>query len=680
MATSGTITGTVNGNSLIKSKITWTENSYSIPNNTSSVTVKLIYYRTDSQTTYGTGSWVLNINGTKYTGSSYKEISHSEVEVFSKTVTITHDSNGAKTFSMNASGSYIPGTSLEGTNCSGSGTLTTIPRASTISLDKSSVNLGAAIKVTISAKASFYHKITWTCGSATSTTNITTAGSTSSSFTVPANWAGQITTATSKTASVKVQTYSNQALTTTVGSPVTKNFTITVPNTATYNPTVSLAITIGNEITNIPSTYFQGKTKANLSATGGIKYGATIKSYVFTRTINNSTVTLKTDTTGNTSASVSETTNTASSSVTYSVKLTDSRGRTATADKTITVNAYSNPSLTINNCYRCDVNGTKNTTSGTYFYTNATFSCSTAGGNQITSSTVKYKPVSSTAWEDGANITSNEGITLGNGQIATNTAYTVYISVVDKVGTVVSKTLTVPTIFVTMDFKAGGTGVAIGKIAETNNLFDVAMNMRVVNTAGTGAKIQLLANGFADRELIYSDYGNLGFYDRTADTWLFRISPDKNIFIPNGYLALGTNEDAATKDIFLENDKRKVTFSLNTNGNTGLYHTGTGWILQADMNNNVSIPNGKFSAPKSFVRGTTSVTVSQNNKAEYVDVNWPTTLPSTPNVVASPITTVPHHVFIGVTNVTTTGCRIYLARNDVSSSGATGIQYIAIAT
>lgn len=679
MATSGTITGTVNGNSLIKSKITWTENSYSIPNNTSSVTVKLIYYRTDSQTTYGTGSWVLNINGTKYTGSSYKEISHSEVEVFSKTVTITHDSNGAKTFSMNASGSYIPGTSLEGTNCSGSGTLTTIPRASTISLDKSSVNLGAAIKVTISAKASFYHKITWTCGSATSTTNITTAGSTSSSFTVPANWAGQITTATSKTASVKVQTYSNQALTTTVGSPVTKNFTITVPNTATYNPTVSLAITIGNEITNIPSTYFQGKTKANLSATGGIKYGATIKSYVFTRTINNSTVTLKTDTTGNTSASASETTNTASSSVTYSVKLTDSRGRIATADKTITVNAYSNPLLTINSCYRCDSTGTKNTTSGTYFYTNATFSCSTAGGNQITSSTVKYKPVSSTAWEDGANITSNEGITLGNGQIATNTAYTVYISVVDKVGTVVSKTLTIPTIFVTMDFKAGGTGVAIGKIATEDNLFDVGVNMRISNAARTQAALAFLADGFDDVGVLHSMAGNFGFFNFTNNTWLYRIDTNKNAFLPGDSLLLGESSDNTTKDLFLQNSKRKTTFTLNISGDTGLYDSSKGWIMKADSNNNVSIPNGRFSAPKSFVRGTTSVTVSENNKAAYVDVSW-TEMSSAPTVVVTPMTSVPHHVFIGVSNITTTGCRIHLARNDVTSSGATGIQYIAIAT
>lgn len=617
MATSGTINGTVSGNSLIKSRITWKENSYSITDNTSNVTVKLLYSRDDYQTTYGTGSWVLNINGTKYTGSSYKEISYSWVEVFSKTVTITHDSNGSKTFNMNASGSYIPGTSLEGTNCSGNGTLTTIPRASTFNSVTNSVALGGTATIKITAKSSsFYHKATWTCGSASATQNLGKVDTTSQksyTYTIPTGWSAQMPSSTSKTASVKIQTYSDSSYNTSIGSAITKNFTVTVPNNSTYNPTVSLTTTLGNATRLGSSTYVQGKTKVTLSATGGAKANAKIKSYVFKR----ASTTLKTVTSTSTSASTSETTNT-TGSVTYSVTITDSRGRTATASKTITVNAYSNPTLTINNYYRSDQDGTKNTTSGTYFYIKATFSSTTAGGNSITASTVKYKLPSDSSWRDSANLTSGTGVVLGNGTIDTDKNYDVYVSITDKVGTVVSKKLTIPTIFVTMDFKAGGTGVAIGKIAETDSLFDVAMNMRVVSSTGKGAMIQLLADGYNDREILYSDAGNLGFFDRSSDKWLVRIDQNKNVFIPEGTL----------------------------------------------------------NAPKSIVHGDVNITPSAANTPTAKAVTW-SAMGGMPSVTATALTTVPGTQVTGVAvvNRSTTGCNIYVTRTDTT---AFSVSYIAI--
>lgn len=677
MATSGTINGTVSGNSLIKSRITWKENSYSITDNTSNVTVKLLYSRDDYQTTYGTGSWVLNINGTKYTGSSYKEISYSWVEVFSKTVTITHDSNGSKTFNMNASGSYIPDTSLEGTNCSGNGTLTTIPRASSFDSVTSSVALGGTATVKITAKASsFYHKATWTCGSASVTQNLGQAGSTSQksyTYTIPTGWSAQMPSSTSKTASVKIQTYSDSGYNTAVGSAVTKNFTVTVPNNSTYNPTVSLTTTLGNATGLGSSTYVQGKTKVTLSATGSSKANATIKSYVFKR----ASTTLKTVTSTSTSASTSETTNT-TGSVTYSVTITDSRGRTATASKTITVNAYSNPTLTINDYYRSNEDGTKNTTSGTYFYIKATFSSTTAGGNSITSSTVKYKLPSDSSWRDGADLTSGTGVVLGNGTIDTSKNYDVYVSVTDKVGTVVSKKLIIPTIFVTMDFKAGGNGIAIGKIAESDNLFDVKMNMQLNSQTGNESKITMLANNYDNIEILYSGNGNIGFYDRTYGDWLLRMDTEnKNVYMPIAEsINLGTTDEAKTRDIYLRNSKKSIAFSLNSDGSSGMYHTGTGWIMKADVNNNISIPNGTFSAPKSIVQGGVNITPSAANTPTSKAVTW-SAMGGTPNVTATALTTVPGTQVTGVSagNRSATGCNIYVTRTNTT---AFSVSYIAI--
>ena len=677
MATSGTITGTVSGNSLITSRITWTLNSQSVANNTSSVTVTLAYKRSDSQLTYGTGSWKLTINGTSYTGSSYKEISSSWVNVFSKTVTITHDSNGAKTFSMNASGSYIPGTSLEGTNCSGSGTLTTIPRASSFNSVTSSVELGSKVTLSITPKSTnFYHKFTFKCGSTTAEYKPGRATSTNAisyQYAIPTGWSNQITTATSKSVSVTMQTYSNEACTTAVGSSVTKNFTVTVPNNSTYNPTVSLAATLGNATGLGSSTYVQGKTSVNLSATGSAKANASIKSYVFKR----ASTTLKTVTSTSTSASASETTNT-TGSVTYSVTITDSRGRTATASQTITVYEYSAPTLTINNLYRSNSDGTKNTTSGTYFYINATFTYTSSGGNSIDSSTVKYKLPSDSSWRDGANLTSSVGVTLGNGAIDTDKNYDVYVSVVDKVGTVVFKKLTIPTIFVTMDFKAGGNGIAIGKIAESDNLFDVKMNMRLNSQTGNESKITMLANNYDNIEILYSGNGNIGFYDRTYDDWLLRMDTEnKNVYMPIAEsLNLGTTDEAKTRDIYLRNNKRTVTLSLNSNGNAGLYHSGKGWIIQADTNNNVSIPNGTFSAPKSIVHGAVTITPSAANTPTSKAVTW-TAMAGVPHIALGAYTGVPGTQVTGVafSNPSATGCSIVVTRTN--TSGFT-THYIAI--
>lgn len=675
MATSGTINGTVTGNSLIKSRITWKENSYSITDNTSNVTVKLLYSRDDYQTTYGTGSWVLNINGTKYTGSSYKEISYSWVEVFSKTVTITHDSNGSKTFNMNASGSYISGTSLEGTNCSGNGTLTTIPRASNFDSVTSSVALGGTATIKITAKASgFYHKATWTCGSASVTQNLGQAGSTSQksyTYTIPTGWSAQMPSSTSKTASVKIQTYSDSGYKTAVGSAATKNFTVTVPNNSTYNPTVSLTTTLGNETGLGSSTYVQGKTSVTLAATGSSKANATIKSYVFKR----ASTTLKTITSTSTSASMSETTNT-TGSVTYSVTITDSRGRTATASETITVNAYSNPTLTINDYYRSDQDGTKNTTSGTYFYIKATFSSTTAGDNSITASTVKYKLPSDSSWRDGADLTSGTGVVLGDGTIDTSKNYDVYVSVTDKVGTVVSKKLIIPTIFVTMDFKAGGTGVAIGKIATEDNLFDVGMNMKISNAENTQSAITFLAGNHDNLSIFHSEDGDFGFYNITDNKWLLRIDTSDQVFFQEDKIIIG-NEQVTTKDIKMITSERQVNISLNANKNFGFYDaTLSKWVLNVTPEGNIGIPEGRLVAPKSIAHGAVTITPSAANTPTSKAVTW-TAMAGVPSIALGAYTSVPGTQVTGVafSNPSATGCSIVVTRTNTSGFAT---HYIAI--
>lgn len=93
-------------NQYIKYKIEVTENSTSVENNTSSVSVKVTCWRTNSgYTTYGSGTCYCNINGTSYSqgiNSSQKFEYNSNTVIFSQTVTIPHNADGSKSIFVEA--------------------------------------------------------------------------------------------------------------------------------------------------------------------------------------------------------------------------------------------------------------------------------------------------------------------------------------------------------------------------------------------------------------------------------------------------------------------------------------------------------------------------------------------------------------------------------------------------
>jgi hypothetical protein len=122
---------------------------------------------------------------------------------------------------------------------------------------------------------------------------------------------------------------------------------------------------------------------------------------------------------------------------------------------------------------RCDVDGVAND-EGTYFK----MAFSWATDKNVVSIVVEWKPSSTSTWASssiaasGTSGTSNS--ILGAGAISTESSYDVTLVVTDEVG---SSTVTrsIPSLAYAIDFKAGGKGVAIGKPAATDNLFDVAL-------------------------------------------------------------------------------------------------------------------------------------------------------------------------------------------------------------
>lgn len=130
MATSNTFS---TSNTYIKYRIIVTENSYSVANNTSNVTVKVQAWRTNQgYETYGTGTCYVNIDGTTYSqsiSSSQKITYNSYTQLFSKTLTINHNTDGSKALYVS---SYISHSRFDSTSQGFTVNLTNIPRSATI--------------------------------------------------------------------------------------------------------------------------------------------------------------------------------------------------------------------------------------------------------------------------------------------------------------------------------------------------------------------------------------------------------------------------------------------------------------------------------------------------------------------------------------------------------------------
>lgn len=157
-----TIWGTTN-NKYIDSAIDW----YSTPNtegNYSDVTATLFYKRNNTgYVTEGEGNFSLNIGGevTSVTDKNIRITEHGWTEAITATARIYHDSDGSKSINISATGKInYDKVTLKETHCSGTAILDTIPRASVPSLSSTSFTVGNDVFVYSNrASTSFYHSV-----------------------------------------------------------------------------------------------------------------------------------------------------------------------------------------------------------------------------------------------------------------------------------------------------------------------------------------------------------------------------------------------------------------------------------------------------------------------------------------------------------------------------------------
>lgn len=309
-----------------------------------------------------------------------------------------------------------------------------VASSSTIILSNQSCEAGQSVDIHINKLTSTAtHTLTYTCGNQNGTIVTKTSLSTVS-WTVPTALVSQISEEGGP-CYIYCTTYIDNVQT---GVPQEAMLVVTVPSS--YQPSVSLTVTKVNSNATVSGwgILLQGYSQVQLTATATMASGATLVSYNFTGPGvsylgNNNQIT----------SSVLD----VYGKIPWSVTVTDSRGRTATATweyDDFEIYQYSNPTIVNAITQRTDATGVSS--SGTFFKTKVNISIASCNSNNsLTVKKVEYKTTSASTWTLGDDtITSNVWTSpYGSGTIDQTLAYNVRYTFTDALGNTATLSSTV---------------------------------------------------------------------------------------------------------------------------------------------------------------------------------------------------------------------------------------------
>lgn len=463
-------------------KLSWSA-SQNISGNYSTVRWTLTLSSTANGRISSTASkdWAVTIAGERFSGTNTVGISASSAKTLaSGSVRVDHDSDGTKSFNyafsqefdITFSGSHI-GTIVG----SGSATLDTIPRASSLSVP--TINLGSSGTLTINrASNRFTHTVTAKFGSYTQTIASKTS-STSLTFSPPLSWADAIPNATRGTCTYTIHTYNGSTKIGTKTTTGTLKIALSGSDPVINSVTVSDAVT---ETANKIGAFVQTKSKLKLSINASGKNGATIsKCEVVFENVTYSGTTVTTDYIqgyGN---------------ITYTVRVTDSRGVSISQTNTISVLAYSPPTISTFSAFRC-VSGGVAQDDGTRLNVSRNWQITPLNNKNTNVWELEYRRSDAETWTNVAN---------GNGYSVTTSyitsavfdpdyAYELRVTLTDHWGTS-SKIVEIPTAFTLVDYNGSGRSISFGGVS-TRGADETAMDIKMDAYDQFGARIN---NGLA---------------------------------------------------------------------------------------------------------------------------------------------------------------------------------------
>ena len=538
------------------------QNSQSIANNTSSVTLTVKVTSTGGSYNWNGADGTVKFTGS-YTGT-YNFTAEFDPNVtttiYTRTFTVNHSSTG--TAKVTATITFDTEVSSGTLTKTVSKTLTTIPRASVPT--NSGSTIGSAITIKTNRKStSFDHTITYSFGSASGT--IGTDVGASVTWTPPMSLCNQVTTATKKNCTITCKTYNGSTL---IG---TKTLTISLSVPSSVKPSVSsLTAADASGLLSKYGAYVQTLSTVKLTASAAGSYGSTIKSYRFEFDGGSQSTT-------SASSQAFPANNTGSK--TGKVTVTDSRGRTASKSVTVTVVSYSAPNFTLT-AFRST--GGKEDDESTTIRVGVSGSVHNINSKGTNVGTVKieWKLSTATAWTVAQNQSrgSSFNFYLDLTGKANTSRYNIRVTVTDSTGTASSREVLIGTASPVMDFRTGGEGVAVLGISDRDG-FRVGSNMSLSgslsleNSTGTGSVfITPQSNG--------------------------RPRIDNHTALASGIWLQGTMDNGAVINLLRMGDESgKVELGWTSGGMAGRFNkqlwTGT-WAAGGGESSRITVPESTY--------------------------------------------------------------------------------------
>ncbi|MDD6827996.1 MAG: DUF859 family phage minor structural protein [Oscillospiraceae bacterium] len=453
-------------------RVEWSS-SQSVANNTSTIywTVKSAGGTGNSYSYVMAGPVTVNIAGVTVFSRSDRFEMHVGATLGSGSFTLTHNTDGTKSFSAWAEAAIYT-YAVSSTRYGYSVDLPQIPRASSIS-SVSGNTMGSQLTINISkASSSFTHTLTWQFGNQTGTIASQTSNP-KVTWTPPLSLASQIPNSTSGNGTIWCTTFNGG---TNIGQK-SINFTLQVPS--------NIVPSISSFVDSIASTkpancglYVKNHSTVQWNVSTKGAYGSTIQKCV----ISGQNLSY-TSTNSSTSYSATSSTLTIAGKKTYTVTVTDSRGRTASATGEITIEDYNPPTITSISSFRSNADGSLNS-SGEYVTHQLASSFYTLNGhNNIKIEVYSKKSSDSDSMyannviikNDSSN-TASYTYTYSNSSFKADTAYDFKIVISDSVGQSATVYTHVGTKNVPLNIASNNNSVAIGGFAQASKIgrFDCA--------------------------------------------------------------------------------------------------------------------------------------------------------------------------------------------------------------
>lgn len=513
----------------------------------------VVDYNVYFQNTSGGGTFTSNtrlyfaLNGgvIKDSTSSITGPRNGSVSIASGSTTIGHNNDGTKTIAYHA---LVKSTSfgIYG-ELSGNFTLTTIPRASSITCSTANIGSKPTIKIT-SASTSFVHNVYGAFGNLSFSALSNKAGGSYTDWTIPTDFYSQIPNATSGTGTMYCQTYSGSTL---VGTTAIQ-FTVTTSESA-CKPTVTGTVVDTNSttiaLTGNSNKLISGKSTAKITVTPSAKNSASIK-----------TVTIDGVATTNNTRTISNVTK-----ASFPVVVTDSRGYTnASYSATASGGIINYIPLTINaNFFRPQptTGEVKLTYSGNYF--NGSF----GSVSNTLSISWKYRTKGASSWTNGGTITPTLS---GN--------------------TITSKTISLGTSFnyqTAYEFQL----LASDKLTSINQTYQVAMGMPVFYWGKNFFKTSVPINGYTLNAACARGVKGLSSASHTGWGTNNNYVPDISFM---SYWNGAYNSNGASNLLYSVRGPIRGCSHANINWARQVINVGTAWAQRSCGNATSSLAFGRF--------------------------------------------------------------------------------------